>query len=131
MTDLIDCCHGFELARRDEATASLDYGEEREHPRRNNRRGVSMKKIQSVVDHDSTTGRAARLRVQLDFSEDAFDRLEELRKEADAGSKADVIREAIRVYEWLAEQSKAGRMIEVQDEDGHQVSRVEARWFLR
>jgi hypothetical protein len=90
-----------------------------------------MKKLQTVADRDSITRGTTRLRVQLDFSEDAFDRLEELRKETDVGSKADVIREAIRVYEWLAEQSRAGRMIEVLDEDGQQVSRVEARWFLR
>jgi hypothetical protein len=72
-----------------------------------------------------------RLRVQLDFSEDAFDRVEELRREIDAASKADVIREAIRVYEWLAEQAKEGRFIEVQDRGGQQISRVEAKWFLR
>ncbi len=73
----------------------------------------------------------SRLRVQLDFSEEAFNRLEDLRKETDAASKADVIRDALRIYEWLAEQSRAGRFIEVQDEEGRQVSRVEARWFLR
>jgi hypothetical protein len=72
-----------------------------------------------------------RLRVQLDFSEDAFNRLEEIQQETGVASKADVIREAIRVYEWLAEQSKTGRFIEVQEQDGSQVSRIEAKWFLR
>ncbi len=73
----------------------------------------------------------SRLRVQLDFSEDAFNRVEALREETDAASKAEVIRNAVRFYEWLAEQSKAGRFIEVRDKDGTQVSRAEAKWFLR
>lgn len=94
-----------------------------------------MQHIAARSDHPDSTKNISktsnRLRVQLDFSEDAFDRLEDLRKETDAISKADVIRNALRVYEWLAEQSRAGRFIAVQDEDEHQISRIEAKWFLR
>jgi metal-responsive CopG/Arc/MetJ family transcriptional regulator len=71
-----------------------------------------------------------RLRVQLDFSEDAFKRLEELGKETGVNSKAEIIRDALRIYEWIVEQSRDKRIIEVQEQDGTQVSKIEAKWFL-
>jgi hypothetical protein len=73
----------------------------------------------------------SRLRVQLEFSEDAFLRLEALRQAKDAPTRAEVIRSALRIYEWLLEQSEAERIIEVQEKDGRQVARVEANWFLK
>lgn len=85
----------------------------------------------NIRDTDEKGGKATRLRVQLDFSEDAFNRLEEIRKAKDVATKAEVIRDAIRIYEWLVEQSKAGRIIEIQDSEGNQVSRIEASWFLK
>lgn len=84
-----------------------------------------------IHDTDEKGSKATRLRVQLDFSEEAFNRLEEIRKAKDVATKAEVIRDAIRIYEWLVEQSKANRIIEVQDSEGNQVSRIEANWFLR
>lgn len=98
-----------------------------------NKKGVSMKKIRSTILDPSKEDEKgpSRLRVQLDFSADSFERLEELRGETDESSKAEVIRNAIRFYEWLVEQSKAGRFIEVQDDEGRVVTRVEAKWFLR
>jgi len=92
-----------------------------------------MKKIRGTVLDPSKEDEKgpSRLRIQLDFSADSFERLEELRRETDESSKAEVIRNAIRFYEWLVEQSKAGRFIEVQDDERRVVSRVEAKWFLR
>ena len=42
-----------------------------------------------------------RTRVQFDFSEDALHRLEALQQETGAKTKAEVVRSALKVYEWL------------------------------
>lgn len=41
-----------------------------------------------------------RHRLQLDFSPGAYKRLRELRDKADARSNADLVRNALRLYEW-------------------------------
>ncbi len=78
-----------------------------------------------------TKGSSDRLRVQVDFSEDALNRLEELRERTESGTKSDVIRNALRLYEWMVEQSEMARTIEVKEKNGDQVSKTEAKWFLR
>ena len=83
------------------------------------------------TDQDTKLKGTNRQRVQLDFSEEAFSRLEDLRKETDSTTKAEVIRDALRVYEWIAEQARAGRVIEVQESDKTPISRIEAKWLLR
>jgi metal-responsive CopG/Arc/MetJ family transcriptional regulator len=40
-------------------------------------------------------------RLQFDFTSDAIDRLDEIRDLIGAASRAEVIRNALRVYEWL------------------------------
>lgn len=47
-----------------------------------------------------------RKRVQLDFSPEAFRRLEQIKELADASSNAEVVRNALRIYEWFLEQKR-------------------------
>lgn len=54
------------------------------------------------------TNGTPRQRVQIDFSADAFARLDEVRMLAEAKTNAEVIRNAIRVFEWFLKQQKAG-----------------------
>lgn len=77
------------------------------------------------------TEERARLRVQLDFSPAAFETLENMRMRTSAESNTEVIRHALYVYEWLVEQARNDRFIEVQENDGKQVSRIEAKWLLK
>src|SRR5258708_5059294 len=42
-----------------------------------------------------------RMRVQLDFAREAFTRLQEMRALTDARSHAEVIRQALRIYDYL------------------------------
>ena len=56
---------------------------------------------------------AERLRVQFDFSPQAFKRLENIRKLAEARSNAEVVRDALRVYEWFIEQKRANNKLQV------------------
>ena len=59
---------------------------------------------------------SSRHRLQLDFSPEAFRRLQEIRARADAKTNAEVIRNALRLYEWFLEQKRSGFRIQlVQD----------------
>jgi hypothetical protein len=71
-----------------------------------------------------------RQRVQFDFSSEALDRLEDLRKELDVPTKAEVVRNALKAYEWIFTQSKKQRIIEVLEQDGTEVYRLDADILL-
>ena len=59
-----------------------------------------------------------RLRVQFDFSPDALARLEALQEQAKAKTKADIVRKALSIYEWLWQQDPE-TIIEMKEQDGH------------
>ena len=42
----------------------------------------------------------SRQRVQLDFSNEAYNRLKQLRERSDARTNAELVRNALRLYEW-------------------------------
>lgn len=42
----------------------------------------------------------SRQRVQLDFSAEAYNRLKQLRERSDARTNAELVRNALRLYEW-------------------------------
>lgn len=43
---------------------------------------------------------SSRQRVQFDFSAEAYNRLKELRERSDSKTNAELVRNAIRLYEW-------------------------------
>lgn len=47
-------------------------------------------------------------RIQFEFSPDAVERLDNMKKLTEKSSYADVVRDALRVYEWIVQQEKAG-----------------------
>lgn len=49
---------------------------------------------------------APRQRVQLDFTPEAFERLQEIKEMADAKTNAEVVRNAIRLYDWFLRQKQ-------------------------
>lgn len=49
-----------------------------------------------------------RVRVQFDFSQEAYDRLQELKDTTEARSNAEVIRKALQVYEWVLTKQQEG-----------------------
>lgn len=58
---------------------------------------------------------AEKIRVQFDFSPEAYEELNELQNEVNASTKAEAVRYAMRVLQWLVEETKAGRKIIVED----------------
>ena len=58
-----------------------------------------------------------RLRVQLDFSSDAYERLQNLKNMADARTNAEVVRNALRIYEWFLNQRRDHWRVQVTKDD--------------
>lgn len=58
------------------------------------------------------------MRVQLDFAPTAMKRLQDLKATTEAVSYAEVVKNALRLYEALIEQEKAGREVLTRDKDG-------------
>ena len=59
-----------------------------------------------------------KYRVQLDFSEEAFNELNQLRENLNASSRAEVVRNAIGVLRWVTSHLRAGNKIVVEKKDG-------------
>ena len=69
-------------------------------------------------------------RVQFDFSPEALQRLEDLKEKVDASTKAEVIRNALKIYEWFATQIDPNYVIEVKDQEGNTIFRIPAKVLL-
>ena len=69
-------------------------------------------------------------RVQFDFSPGALQRLEDLKEKVDATTKAEVIRNALKIYEWFATQIDPSSIIEVKDQEGNTIFRIPAKVLL-
>jgi len=61
---------------------------------------------------------ADKIRVQFDFTPAAFEQLDSLQSRLKARSKAEVIRYALRVLQWLLDQLEGGGQILVKDQGG-------------
>ena len=63
-------------------------------------------------------------RIQFEFSADALERMERLKEKTQARSYAELIRDALRAYEWMVEEKEAGN--EVGDRTSQVADRVHA-----
>jgi hypothetical protein len=63
-------------------------------------------------------------RIQFEFSPDAVERLDRIKRTTDAGSYAELVRNALRVYEWVVETERTGYEIGVV-KDGQLIKTVE------
>ena len=59
-----------------------------------------------------------KVRVTIDLSERSFQRLEALQERVDAPSKASLIREALQLYEYVADHALRGHEFRVTSESG-------------
>ncbi len=72
----------------------------------------------SEIEQENHTGsgistESVRRRLQLDFSEKAFNKLNELKDKADVRTNAELVRNALRLYEWFLEQRDEDAKIHV------------------
>ena len=77
-----------------------------------------------------TTKATNKQRVQFDFSPEALQRLEHLQETLDAETKAEVVRNALKLYEWFATQIDSEATIEVKDKDGNSLFRIPLKVLL-
>ncbi|PYP86159.1 MAG: hypothetical protein DMG65_19230 [Candidatus Angelobacter sp. Gp1-AA117] len=57
-----------------------------------------------------------KIRVQFDFSPEAYQELNDIQSDADASTKAEAVRYGLRTLQWLLSEIKAGRKILVEDD---------------
>ncbi len=50
-------------------------------------------------------------RIQFEFSPEAFERMEKLKEKTHARSYAELIRDALRAFEWMVDEKEAGNEI--------------------
>jgi len=74
--------------------------------------------------------RTSHKKVQFDFSPDALKRLENLKTQVDAATMAEVVRNALKVYEWMVTQIEPDYTLEIQDEKGKPIFRIPAKVLL-
>lgn len=78
----------------------------------------------------NSTNANVKQRVQFDFSPEALKRLEDLKEHTDASTKAEVVRNALKLYEWFVTQIDPESVIEVKDKEGEVVFRIPAKVLL-
>jgi len=66
-----------------------------------------------------------RHRVQLDFSDEAYRRLAQIRDLAGTNSNSELVRDALRVYEWMLLLRRSGKSLRVVSSEGDNEERVE------
>jgi hypothetical protein len=72
---------------------------------------------------------STKQRIQFDFTPEALRRLDELKEQVEASTKAEVIRNALKLYEWFA-QVDPSSTIEVKDKEGNITFKIPAKLLL-
>lgn len=73
--------------------------------------------------NNATNQQGNRQRVQLEFTPDAMERLRQIRELASASTNAEVVRNALRIYEWFLKQKAEDYKFQLIKDD--QVKEVE------
>ena len=78
-----------------------------------------MKKREELKDEKDQ----GRHRLQLDFSPEAYQRLTSIREKSEARTNAEVVRNALRLYDWFLELKRKRARIQIVE--GQDVKEVE------
>ena len=78
--------------------------------------------MRKITTHD----RKEKERIQLDFAPDAVSRLDQLKEKTGASTRAETIRQALRLYEWFVEETEPNSTVQILDKDGNVTSRFKA-----
>lgn len=78
----------------------------------------------------STKPEITKQRIQFDFSLESMKRLEELKEKTDASTKAEVVRNALKLYEWFVKQVGPDKIIEIEDKEGTILFRLPTNTLL-
>jgi hypothetical protein len=78
----------------------------------------------------STKPENTKQRIQFDFTPESMKRLENLKEKTDATTKAEVVRNALRLYEWFVTQIDPNSTIEIKDKEGETLYKIPASTLL-
>jgi hypothetical protein len=73
------------------------------------------------------TKTSIKQRIQFDFTPEALKRLEDLKEQVEASTKAEVIRNALKLYEWFVAEVDPEYILEIKDKAGNIVFRIPAK----
>lgn len=78
--------------------------------------GTTQSKAKDRPEEDVATRKKSR--VQLDFAPRSMERLNALKAKTEAASYAEVVKNALRLYEALIEETENGKQFLVRDKEG-------------
>lgn len=70
-------------------------------------------------------------RVQFDFSPEALQRLDDMKAQTGAATRAEVVRNALRVYDWLVSEVEPENIIKVLDHNNEPIAVFRARLLIQ
>jgi hypothetical protein len=86
---------------------------------------TATQEMETAQEGVSTSSPSARPRVQVDFSQDAYKRLQEIKAISGEKTNVDVIRNALRLYGWyLEKKSENYQLLLAKDEQVKQVELI-------
>jgi hypothetical protein len=71
-----------------------------------------------------------KTRVQFDFTSEALDRLDVMKDKTHVKTRAEVIRNALRLFEWFVEEANIDSTVKIVDKDDEIISQVPAKLIL-
>jgi hypothetical protein len=69
-------------------------------------------------------------RIQFDFTAESMKRLEDLKEKTDATTKAEVVRNALKLYEWFVTQIDPNFIVEIKDNEDNTLFRIPANRLM-
>lgn len=69
-------------------------------------------------------------RVQFDFTPEALQRIDEMKKKTGASTRAETVRNALRVYEWLVEELDPDDIVKLCNKDNKEKTALKAKMLL-
>lgn len=72
----------------------------------------------------------SKQRIQFDFTTESMKRLEDLKEKTDATTKAEVVRNALKLYEWFVNQIDPNYVVEIKDDEDKTVFRIPANRLI-
>ncbi|HLV98207.1 MAG TPA: hypothetical protein VKT82_05965 [Ktedonobacterales bacterium] len=84
---------------------------------------MDQDRVKTGKDVDDTS---TSYKIQFEFSLAAKRRLEDLMRKIGAKTRAEVVRNALRLYEWIIDQVEDDMVIVVEDKSGRTIFRIPA-----
>lgn len=86
--------------------------------------------MRSEAEADMAVNTQAKVRVQFEFTLEALARLDALKEVTDAPTRAEIVRKALRLYEWFVNEARSDNTIMSVDRNGELVSQFPASLLM-